>query len=250
MAMAMAVIIMAATATIMRTDMHGRGAGRFLPPLISACVGFAAIAIAVPRIAAYAAIAPWSSVVPPALAAGAQIEAGPLGDAVHAYERAAVWLPSDGLLQQDHARLLMRQGRAPDAIAALRASLAAAPNRPLPWSLLAYLEDETGASGAALAPMLRLSRATGPREAAPMLARAAVSIHHWAEMSDDLRNAARVELGYLHDEPWTQSRFFRLYVEQDFAGRVVMRDAVLTTPDDAARFNRAVRAAADLSAAP
>lgn len=248
MAMATAAITMVVTATIMRIDEGARG-GRFLPALIAACIGLATIAIAAPRIAAYAAIAPWSSTVPTALAAGAQIEAAPLGDAVQAYARATDWRPSDGLLQQDHARLLMRQGRTTDAIAALRASLAAAPNRTLPWALLAYLEDEAGADGAALAPILRLSRATGPRDAAAMLARAAVSIHHWGELSQDMRAATRSELGRLHDAPWMEPRFFRFYFAQEFAGRIVIRDAVLTTPADIAKFNRAIRAAADLSGA-
>ncbi|MGB6115582.1 MAG: tetratricopeptide repeat protein, partial [Comamonas sp.] len=190
-----------------------------------------------------------SSTVPPALAAGAGIEAGPLYDAVQAYARATRWVPADGRLQQDHARLLMRQGRVPDAIAALRVSLAAAPDRASSWWLLAYLEDAAGTDGAALAPLLRLSQATGPRDASAMLARAAVSLRHWSDMPDDLRAATRTELRYLHDVPWMRARFLRLYVEQDFVGRILIREAVLTRPADAAGFNRAVRAAADLSAA-
>lgn len=244
--MATAVIIMVVTATTMRADMaERRGAGRFLLALISACIGVATIAIAVPRIGAYAAIAPWSSGVP----TGSQIETEPLADAVQSYARATVWLPSNGVLQQDYARLLMQQARTPDAIAALRASLMAAPNRTFSWSLLACLEDEVGADGAVLAPMLRLSYATGPREASSMLRRAAVPIHHWAEMPDDLKDAARAELRLLHEAPWMRSYFFRLYIEQDFTARILIRDAVLATPADAVRFNRAVGTAADLAAA-
>ncbi len=243
--MAMVAIIMVATVTIMRADVADEhGVARFLISLISACIGLATIAIAVPRIGAYASIAPWSSEVP----TSAQGEAGLLADAVHSYARAAVWLPS-GLLQQDHARLLMRQARSPDAIAALRASLAAAPNRNASWSLLAYLEDKAGADSTALAPMLRLSYATGPREVSSMLLRAAVLIHHWGEMPDDLRDTARAELRLLHEAPWLRSQFFRLYVEQDFAGRIVIRNAVLVAPADAVRFNHAVRASTDLPAA-
>lgn len=250
MVMATAAIITAGIVAITRIEMAGaNGASRVMLSATSGLIALALIGIAVPRVVAYAFIAPWSSVAPPALAGGQQIEAGPLAEAVHAYSRAAAWLPSDGLIQQDRGRLLMRQGQDEEAAAAMRASLAAAPNRAFAWSLLAYLDDKTGASAATLAPMLRLSYATGPREASSMLLRPAVPLDHWADMPDDIKDAVRLELRRVYETPWMRARFFRLYIAQSFAGRIAIRDAVISTPAEAAKFNREVREAAGLAPA-
>jgi tetratricopeptide (TPR) repeat protein len=225
------------------------GASRFLVPLISGAIALVAIGMASPRVVAYAFVAPWSSVVAPAFATGRQIEAGPLAEAVHAYSSATTWLSSDGFLQQDRGRLLMRQAQNEEAAAAMRASLAAAPNRALAWSLLAYLDNKMGASAEALTPLLRLSYATGPREASSMLLRPAVPLDHWADMPDDIKDAVRAELRRLYETPWMRRRFFRLYIAQGFAGRIVIRNAVISTSTGAEKFNREVCAAAGLTPA-
>lgn len=139
---------------------------RVLAPGVALLIGVTLICLAVPRAIAYFDVISWGDFSQAGPRPGAPLEET---DAVLAdYRDAAAWLPGDADLQQMHGRLALlalRPDRAAlkdEAASALRAAVAAAPNRTCAWALYAYAGSRYDLPSIAIKPSVRLAYILSP----------------------------------------------------------------------------------------
>lgn len=198
--------------------------------------GLVLVLLAVPRIAAFGIVAPWSGIVPPALQSGASLTEAELLAARESYAAAIAFLPGEAQLQRDHARLSRRISPGDEDVSrGLRAAAAAAPDQGFIWALLA----DSCVSQSPLrecAGYLRLSGLVAPHEASSMLFRSRLILRHWGDTDDELRAQARRDVRNLW-ESWTMRRSLaRLYLQLDPPRRLLFRSWVLAGENDWKRF--------------
>ena len=138
------------------------------------CAGFMLLWMAIPRMAAYAKLAPGDNVIA-ALSRGETLAPGQLLTAISGRRKALSWidLPDawidmgglylalarrDALLPKDRAALLDR------SIRSFERGLGAAPSRPFAWAQLAQAYHLKNPASRAVDPLLRMSVTTGPQE--------------------------------------------------------------------------------------
>lgn len=258
MAMAMRVTTTANTAATMSTRQ-----GPSSPLLkwgvvvFALLVGSALLFLAVPRVAAHAALLSAGSAVR-ALDEGRAVARAELEAAYAAYDEALGRLPHDAGIRRDRARLARRlamtapENKAPDsedaaharfswqksAVDDLRLAAAASPGDGVIWALLADAEARTGAPSETIFSHLRLARLTAPRRASVLMIEHGIVMRHWDEAPEEVRVHALSELPVLWAKGGLRSALIDSYVDAGFSARIAFRERLGENPRALQIFDR------------
>ena len=231
--MATAVIITAATASIMSTDRPA--AGRWTA-IFFAAIGLFTISLAVPRVLAYGVIARDAGQAPTALANGSRLSSEAIEQARRAYRNALAVHRSDGQIARDLARfdlLALKDGDGAallDASSHLRSAAALMPNNAFVWSLLARTAQRRQVPVDEIIAFLRLSKLTGRFEASSMLLRVHVAMLIWKDVPPDLQRDIRQDVGRLTPKGQLLHLLFRVYLALPYDARATFLDVIFDTP--------------------
>lgn len=211
-------------------------------------LGVLLLYISVPRVIAYAILAPWRQ-VEDALNAGDTVEPNDLMMAYKAHGRALLFVPHNSTILIDRARIARRLARAEGtgtvasewqnaALSDLKAATVAAPRNGFAWAMLADAKLDTGALVADVVQELRLSWLTGPHQVSAMLTRIRITLDRWGEMPDDLKDRSLDELVEFWRSPHMRQAFVSLYIRANFDGRVAVRERLSAVPGALAKLDR------------
>ncbi|MCW5726919.1 hypothetical protein [Parvibaculum sp.] len=219
--------------------------------VVVALAGLLLVGFSIPRMAAYAIVAPLGH-VREALDQGMPIEENRLVEAYEKLSAALAWLPREADLQQDRARAARRLAgfsgepnsakvTAQDAVMDLRTAVAVAPSRSFLWALLADSEIAAGASPASVYEYLHMSWLTGPHKLSAMRIRSRIVLAHWPEMPLDIQNRALADISIIWASPAFRGELIALYLDAGFAARAAIREEMSRTDGRLEQFDRVLR---------
>lgn len=256
MAMAMAVIITAATVAIMSTERLDNA--RRLTAGSALVVGVALTVLASFQVSGYGELAFSSDMLQYKLQTGEAMSADEVAKDMAVYRVAISRLPDDALLLQDIGRLARRQSvveglndeerqaALQSAAGFFRRAMAAAPARAFPWSLQAGTEADLKADPARIANLLRYSSYLGRYEASSILIRANTALPIWDQLPTDIQDAVRGDLRNMWMYHVLRDDLISLYVGSEIAQRSVIRHAALLSDEEQQNFNYHLRLALGL----
>tara|TARA_R110002124_G_scaffold93182_3_gene236719 strand:+ start:3780 stop:4553 length:774 start_codon:yes stop_codon:yes gene_type:complete len=219
-------------------------------PVCGVLIGLALIACAIPRILAYSAIAPWSGLVPVALAEGLPIDEPSLIAARASYATALKWQTGSADIAQSYVFLSMRLPEStrneagdavqflPEPLRVLKQSAAAAPGASRTWGMLAKVEQRAAAPVSEYADYLRLSASLAPYEVSSVITRVDTMMRVVNELPDDLAAFAKRDVRTLWMKPYLRKFLVGIYLDQDFSGRAAIRRLAFDDVRDGRHFDR------------
>jgi hypothetical protein len=227
---------------------------RFIAFLVFA-VGLMLLVLSAPRTVAYAYLAGTPSHVMDALNSGQSVDAAQIVGARDAYLKAHSVLSHDSVILQNLGRLELRHAdelrqagdKSDDAFmsasAYFRASIEAAPARPFPWSLEAYVQSKLQASSDKVNGLLRMSYFLGPHEASSILLRGRVGTRMWDALDEDVRRFTTSDL----EDIWHNGRLrwaiVPIYLDASLSTRSAIRKLVVTDSASERRFGKMLKMA-------
>lgn len=218
-------------------------------------VGLLLLALSIPRTIAYAYLAAAPARVLSDLNSGRKIDQIDLAKARERYFKALSILPDDAVISQDIGRLDLRRADAPthdddtranilkSASWYFHASIKAAPARPFPWSLDAYVQSQFLASPHEINERLRMSYFLGPREASSILLRVHVGCENWNHLNKDVQLFVSNDLKTLWGDIRLRQNLVPIYLNASLVTRVVIRNVILSDEESEALFNRMLKKA-------
>ncbi|MBI1260833.1 MAG: hypothetical protein GC184_03830 [Rhizobiales bacterium] len=179
---------------------------------------------------------------------GTDLDSVEIDQGIEAYRSAVATLPhmSDAFIQL--GRLMLRRaiyldGQLRDD--ALRAAagyfeqaIAASPSEPFGWSLLALSQDQMASPEPQIISLIRYSHYLGPQEASSILIRVPVGLRHWDGMPADLQESLRQDMRRWWRYPALQPDMISLYLGSSLTERIIIRKAILTSPELQKKFDR------------
>ena len=257
----------------MSTDAQRRGVTRkhWVLLILLGLFGAGLMAVALPRIAAHAALTGTGATMM-ALDQGRTVLPAALIAAHAAHDEALSWLPADAGLRRDRARMARRLAGMSDelvdgsavegatdeylasvsahagdwrrrAVEDLRQAAAAAPGDGVVWAMLADAELAAGATPEAVLPALRLARLTAPRRASALLLQHRIAMRHWGAMPDEMRAHAMSDVVQFWRRGQLRGFLVASYIEAGFAARVAFREKLDEDPRALQQFDRMLSAA-------
>ena len=248
--MVTAVTTTAATASTMSTEQR---AARRLCAAFCLATGFLLCGLAIPRGVAYGLIGADGGKAAAAVEDGTALSAAALADARRRFGEALAVHPADSDIALGLARLDLRvKGQGDEAaldaaMAHLRQAASHGPNETFIWAELARTAKLQGAGASTVIPYLRLSSLTGRFELSSVLMRSPVALSYWNELPEDMKEAARRDLGRLWSTPQLRGRLVRLYLDAGYKERGILLDEMFPEKEQRARFLKYVLARVDAS---